>query len=65
MAFVVVKCAGCDAKLASLPNTWVQIGKKYLTPATSPGADDPLLAVNITTSGTPRLGDADTLVGGW
>ncbi|OAQ81681.1 spc7 kinetochore protein domain-containing protein [Purpureocillium lilacinum] len=64
MDFVAVKCAKCDAKLGSLPNTWVQIGKKYLTPATSPGADDPLLAVNITTSGTPRLGDADTLVGG-
>ena len=63
MDLVAIQCAKCDAKLGSLPNTWVQIGKRYLTPATSPGAALP--AVNITTSGTPRFGDADTLVAGW
>ncbi|KAK4073287.1 hypothetical protein Purlil1_13107 [Purpureocillium lilacinum] len=62
MDLVAIQCAKCDAKLGSLPNMWVQIGKRYLTPATSPGAALP--AVNITTSGTPRFGDADTLVAG-
>ncbi|KAJ6445743.1 spc7 kinetochore protein domain-containing protein [Purpureocillium lavendulum] len=67
MDSVVAKCAKCDARLGSLPNSWVQIGKKYITPATRPaGGDDrdPSFALSVTASGDPRLGDADTLVGG-
>lgn len=59
---VAVKCAKCDAPLGTVANLWTQIGKKYLTPASAPAAD---AGLRVATSGAVRLGDDDTLVGGW
>ncbi|PNY24830.1 Uncharacterized protein TCAP_05237 [Tolypocladium capitatum] len=61
MDLVTCKCASCDARLGSVANLWTQIGKKYLTPATRAEDHEQF---RISTSGSIRQGDADTLVGG-
>ncbi|POR31287.1 Uncharacterized protein TPAR_08541 [Tolypocladium paradoxum] len=60
MDLVTCKCANCDAKLGSLVNLWTQIGKKYLTPAAQSEDEQ----FRVSSSGSIRQGDADTLVGG-
>ncbi|KND90263.1 hypothetical protein TOPH_05144 [Tolypocladium ophioglossoides CBS 100239] len=61
MDLVTCKCANCDAKLGCVDNLWTQIGKKYLTSATHAEDQEQF---RISTSGSIRQGDADTLVGG-
>ncbi|KAF7548450.1 hypothetical protein G7046_g8678 [Stylonectria norvegica] len=65
MDLVTCRCAKCDAKLSTVINLWTQIGKHYLVPnhATKDGTYRSEQFA-ILTSGLPRIGEVDTVVGG-
>ena len=62
MDLVTCKCISCDARLGIVINLWVQIGKKYLALVLNPEYQETL---QISTLSATRVGEADTVVGGW
>ncbi|KJZ69287.1 hypothetical protein HIM_11323 [Hirsutella minnesotensis 3608] len=59
MNLVTCKCAKCNHALGSILNLWIQIGKRYMTPATHVRGG----SMKIITSGIIREGEPHTLVG--
>ena len=62
MDLVTCKCISCDAKLGIVTNLWIQIGKRYLALVLNPERQDEF---QISTVNATRVGEANTVVGGW